>query len=183
MSLQLVCLDPGFASLGYATLVLEERARVTTFGVIHTEKSAKKRQILEVDDGLRRARELAAFLRRLVASGRTVALCAESLSISVGWSNGVAAKMGIIWGVIASLSEATGIPVIQGSPQDVKKAVCRVKTATKEEVQEAVVRLYPEVEAMRLALPRGQWEHSHDAVAMGHLALSSDVIKMARLAR
>ena len=91
--------------------------------------------------------------------------------------------MGIIWGVIASLSEATWIPVIQGSPQDVKKAVCRVKTATKEEVQEAVVRLYPEVGEMRLALPRGQWEHSHDAVAMGHLALSSDVVKMARLSR
>ena len=156
--------------------------RVTMFGVMHTEKSAKKRQILEVDDGLRRARELAEFLRRLVASGRTVAICAESLSISVGWSNGVAAKMGIIWGVIASLSEATGIPVIQGSPQDVKKAVCRVKTATKEEVQEAVVRLYPEVVGMRSG-PKGAWEHAHDAVAMGHLALSSDVVKMARLSR
>jgi Holliday junction resolvasome RuvABC endonuclease subunit len=175
-------LDPGFASLGYATLVLEERARVVEFGVMHTEKSAKKKQLLEVDDGLRRAMELAAWLRRIVASGRTVAICAESLSISVGWSNGVAAKMGMVWGVIASLAEATGIPVLQGSPQDVKKAVCRVKTATKGEVQEAVLRLYPEIEPLRAHIPRGAWEHCHDAVAAGHLALSSNVVRMARLA-
>lgn len=185
MSLQLLCLDPGFASLGYATLVFDPHrpARVAAFGVIQTSKSDKKHKVFEADDSFRRTMDLAKALRSLCSQGvRTVGICAEALSLSPGWTINVCAKMGMAWGVIASLSEATDIPLLQAGPTAVKKAVCGVKTATKEEVQEAVVRLYPEVFAKRLTVAPGLWEHCHDAVAVGHCMLSSDVVKMARLA-
>jgi crossover junction endodeoxyribonuclease RuvC len=180
--MQLLCIDPGFASFGYATLVFEHRSsvRVGEFGVVRTAKASKKQHVLSVEDNLRRAHEIAAKARWLVTRGHTVGICAEAMSFPR--SSSVAAKMAMAWGILASLSEATAIPILQASPQEVKKAVCGVKTATKDEVIAAVQRLYPETAAMCAELPRGVWEHPHDAVAVGHLMLTSDTVRMARLA-
>ncbi len=179
--MQLLCIDPGFASFGYATLLFADRSpvRVGEFGVIRTAKSAKKHHVLSVEDNLRRAHEIAAKLRWLATRGRTVGICAEAMSFPR--SSSVAAKMAMAWGILASLSEATAIPILQASPQEVKKSVCGVKTATKEEVISAVQRLYPETVAKSEGLPQGIWEHCYDAVAVGHLMLTSDTVRMARL--
>jgi Holliday junction resolvasome RuvABC endonuclease subunit len=176
----LLGLDPGFASLGYALLAIERQPRVIAFGAFQTVATAKKHKVLAVEDNVWRATKIAAMLRYLATcSPRTVALCCEAMSFPRNAS--VAAKMAMTWGCIASLSEAASIPILQASPQRVKEGVCGVKTATKEEVQRACLRLYPEIGTMRESTVPSAWEHPHDALACAHLMLESDVVKMIRL--
>jgi Holliday junction resolvasome RuvABC endonuclease subunit len=185
VTLSLLGLDPGFANLGFAVVEFGPSAggwgisrwRVVRFGVLRTEASSKKRKVLAVEDNVRRALEIARCLRSLATCcPRTVAICAESMSFPR--SSSVAAKVAMSWGAIASLSEAANIPILQASPQQVKHAVCGVKSATKEEVQAAVLAMYPEIEALRAGIAKGLWEHPHDALAVAHLCLQSDVVRL-----
>jgi len=199
--LALVCLDPGFASIGYARIVIPPLGPpfVEAFGVFHTVKSDKKQKVLATEDNVKRAMMIARFLRQLATSGtgRTIAICAEAMSFPR--SSSVAAKMALTWGSIASLSEASSIPILQTSPQNVKRTLCGVASATKEEVQEALEKLYPEtirksremVDAgmtkagktkKKAAIKKTDFEHCFDALAVGHVMLESDVVKMTRRA-
>lgn len=169
--------DPGFASIGYAAIGPISHPRVLEFGVFETQKSNKKKNVLSVDDNLRRLFEISRFLRQLLARNpNCVAFCAEAMSFPRSAS--VAAKMAFTWGALGSLSEATRIPILQASPQEIKKTICGVKTATKEEIQRDVVKLYPEVEQIRAPIPEGKWEHCHDALAVAHMMLDSDLVKI-----
>ena len=179
--LSIIALDPGFATIGFAVLGLVPRPRVTAFGIFRTDKTAKKQNVLAVEDNMRRAIEIARFLRQVVANApKTVAICAEAMSFPRSAS--VAAKVALTWGVLASISEDHGIPILQASPQQVKAAVCGAKTASKTDVQDAVAGFYPEIVDLRARIPRGAWEHPHDALAVAHLMLESQVVKMLRLA-
>lgn len=177
MTFSLLGLDPGFASLGYAVVDLLPTPHVVSFGVFETAKSSKKQHVLSTEDNVRRSILISRALRGWATfAPRCVGICAEAMSFPR--SSSVAAKMALTWGAIASLSEAANIPILQASPQQVKVSACGVKTATKDEVQAAVLRLYPEIAAMRAGIVRGQWEHPHDALAVAHLMLQSDVVKM-----
>jgi Holliday junction resolvasome RuvABC endonuclease subunit len=182
--LALVCLDPGFASIGYARLVIPSDARpsVEMFGVFHTVKSDKKQKVLATEDNVSRAMKIAKFLRQLTTTGngRVIGFCAEAMSFPRSAS--VAAKMAMTWGALASLSEAASIPILQTSPQAVKRALCGMASATKEEVQAAVEKLYPETLVQKRAIKKGDLEHCFDALAVGHVMLDSDVVKMTRRA-
>ncbi len=63
---------------------------------------------------------------------------------------------------------------------EVKEALTGDRSATKEQVQEAVVRHYPAVLELRRGIPKGQWEHPHDALAAGHFLLGTDAVRRAR---
>lgn len=185
--MHLIGLDPGFASIGYAILKLPPlrvtgtKPFVVSFGVMNTEKSEKKQKVLSVEDNVRRAIEIARFFRALLASApNTLAFAAEAMSFPRSASP--AAKMAMCWGALASLSDATNTPILQASPQHVKREVTGYKTATKEEVQTAMVRAYPEIVALRVHINEGRWEHCHDALAVAHVMLESDVVRMARRA-
>jgi len=143
--IHLIGLDPGFASIGYAVLRLDHdpirnsRPQCVAFGVLVTEASAKKHKVLSVEDNVRRTIEIARTLRGLLASAPgTLALCAEAMSFPRSAS--VAAKMAMCWGVIASLSDATNTPILQATPVHIKRETTGSKTATKEEVQAAMLR-------------------------------------------
>lgn len=179
---QLVCVDPGFASIGYAKILLipTREPLCTAFGVFHTVKSEKKHKVLSTEDNVKRTIEIAKFFRNLCTTGegRTLAICAEAMSFPR--SSSVAAKMALAWGVICSFSEAAAVPILQASPQHVKRHVCGITSATKEEVETMVKRLYPESIAMSVKIKKGDLEHCFDALAVGHTMLQSDVVKMVR---
>jgi Holliday junction resolvasome RuvABC endonuclease subunit len=182
--IKIVCLDPGFSSIGYARMIIPPRgsAWVEMFGVFHTFKSDKKQKVLATEDNAKRTIEIATFLRKLATGGegRAIAIATEAMSWPRNAS--VSAKVGLGWGAICSLSEASGLPLMQTSPKDLKRALCGTGSATKEEVQEAVEKLYPETKTMRREIKASDWEHCFDAVAVGHVALGSDVVKMTRRA-
>lgn len=178
MGAVVIGIDPGFAALGVAVVrLLPDGEEVLALELIRTEKEKAKRKVLAADDNVRRAREAARELMTLWEQHDVVAIAAESMSFTRHAS--VSQKMGMTWGVIASLAEVYELPIVQASPQRVKDAVCGSKTASKEDVEAALKARYPEA-APLFAGPNGQREHVWDALAAVVAALESDVVRMAR---
>lgn len=178
----LLGIDPGFAALGWTLVELqlddEAPPLLVAAGVLRTKKSAKKRGTLASDDNLRRARELYAGLSALERTWRPAVVCAESMSFPR--NAGAAAKLSIAWGVLAALTEARGLPLVQCSPQQLKKAVSGRADASKEDVLSALARLYPTLLLKLADTPRSLWEHPVDALGAVHTALNSEVVRTLR---
>jgi crossover junction endodeoxyribonuclease RuvC len=181
-------IDPGFASIGYSVVdVLEDRLAVISMGVIRTEKSSKKTGIRASDDNLNRAKEISRELATLIDHHHITVICAETMSYPRNAS--AAAKMAMCWGVLATLADRYNLPITQASPQEIKKAVCGKKDASKEEVQEAVRTMFP-VTAEGVTkqgcpyilreVPRSLWEHPFDALAAVVACRESEVLLLAR---
>lgn len=177
-------IDPGFASVGYALIdLLPEGEVLVRVGVLTTKKSLAKHAVYASDDNFNRSREIYRGLADLVnARERVMTICVESMSFPRNAS--AAAKVAMSWGILASFSESLSIPLVQISPQEVKKHVCNDRKASKKEVFDAVCLRYkdfkPMCEAMKI--PAGQLEHPTDALATVIAALDSDVLKLARAA-
>lgn len=169
-------IDSGFASCGLAAVELQPGGeKLLRTWVTRTEKSDKKLGVRSADDTARRAREIAAEIEVALTTYKPCAIAVESPS----WPRnaGVAAKMGVAFGVVFALAEWRGIPLVMASPQEVKKAMCGAKNASKDEIVLAVERRFPEVEWPRL---RSTWEHAADAIAVVVACLPSDALRMAR---
>lgn len=168
-------IDPGFAKCGIAIVeLMPDAERVISLFVACTSKSDKKRKVRASEDNVRRAAELFGMINFPIG-GDTIAICAEAQS----WPRnaGAIAKIGIAWGVVAGIAARHGLPVLQATPKELKRAVCGRGTASKKEVQAALVERYGE-----LPLPpqRGLHEHACDALAAVVACLDADVIKLAR---
>lgn len=171
----LLGLDPGFAALGVARLdLVGDGEHVEALAVIRTTPSTRKAAVLATEDNVRRILELAAALEQWVTSD-TLALCVEAQS----WprSASASAKVGMGWGVIGALAERHGLPVLQASPAESKRAVAGSPTASKADVQAALVARYG---ALPLPKARTHQEHACDALAAAVAVLSHPVVLVAR---
>jgi Holliday junction resolvasome RuvABC endonuclease subunit len=189
----LLGIDPGFSNFGYAALCIapppSEAKRVISFGVFETEKAKKKQHVLATEDNLKRAREIADFLDSWIDAhgndrNQVIAICAESMS----WPRnaGVTAKMGITWGVVATVARAKRVPIFQASPQEIKKRTAGFKSATKEEIQAAIGNI-PAVHGLGYCvreilanMPKGAREHPSDALACALVCSEAEAIQVAR---
>jgi Holliday junction resolvasome RuvABC endonuclease subunit len=179
--------DPGFASFGMAVVRLfPERERVLSVQVVRTKKSPKKRNVKVADDNFCRARAIASMVRETVKRWKPLAIAGETMSFPRNAS--AAAKVAMTWGILADLTEDLQLPMATATPQEIKKVVCDIKTATKEDVRRALEARYPrqfdafkaEFPAKKPPQPNGQWEHGFDAVGAVVACLDTDVIRMAR---
>jgi len=177
-------LDPGFANIGWAQVLLTENAEIPfRMGVFRTEKSVKKLNVFASEDNVRRAREIYVFVRDLAVNGEggpVSAICAETMSFPR--SSSVAAKMSLCWGVIAALSEHYNIPIVQSSPQQLKKNVAGSKSSDKEDVQAALEVRYGKRLLNKVCrdVPSSMLEHPYDALGAVVATLDSELIRMAR---
>lgn len=169
-------IDGGFASLGLALVELHPTAEVLRDAwVVRTEKSAAKLGVRSADDTARRAREIAHHVGLAIVTHQPVAIAVESPS----WPRnaGVAAKMGVAFGVLFALAERHQLPLVMASPQAVKQALCGSKTASKDEVIAEVERRFPNI---TWPSQTKSWEHAADAVGVVVACLDSDALRMAR---
>lgn len=173
----LLGLDPGFASFGYAILRTDPLEMVA-MGVIRTKKSTDKKRVLAVEDNVARAREIHCGLAHLLNRPDLAAVCAESFSPPR--SSSVASKVALAWGVLVSMLEHRGLPLLQTTPQRVKKAVCGVPTASKEDVEKAVRMAVPVPEELLAGIPGGLYEHVFDAAAVALACVESDMVRALR---
>ena len=185
MTVKLLGIDPGLASLGWAVIELTRNTdRLIDLGVIITEKSHKKLEVLVSADNLRRGREQFSALKGVLTKHHKIGLIAtESLS----WPRNAAAigKVGISWGVLCSHAEQWRIPMVQISPQALKKAICGIGNAPKDEVMEEISKRegYETFKAQIMAIPRkANREHPSDATAAAVACLESgsEVVRMFR---
>ena len=172
--------DPGFASCGIVRVVirgsLERPGDVELMKTLRTQPSAKKLKRLVSDDNLRRVRELSRTLSNHVAWSQVV--CCESFSPPRNASSG--AKVAFVWGALVALCEAHGRPLLQATPQAIKKALTGRRDAAKRQLQEALDLHYGEanvLDAMHQT-PPGQYEHPYDALAAVHTCLDSEEVRL-----
>lgn len=172
--------DPGFASFGVAVVRLDRALeQVVAVQVLRTQKSSKKQNVKAADDNFHRAQEIASNLHTLVKLWQPMAIAAEAMSFPRNAS--AAAKVAMAWGLLVDLSVVYSLPMVQATPQEIKKILCRDKSATKEQVQEALQTRYPDQFAtFTKEVPGGQWEHGFDAVGAVVACLGTDVLRMAR---
>ena len=170
--------DPGFASLGVCEVFLYPQDECPgKCAVIRTEKSAKKRGVRASDDNLRRIVEISRELRPWFQSG-LIAVCAEAQS----WPRNSmsCAKVGMAWGVVGTLADEFGVPILQATPQEIKKCLTGKKSATKKEVQAAVVGRWAHWPAIQWPKQTTLHEHAADAYAAVISCLDHQTIQMAR---
>ncbi len=186
--------DPGFASCGFAVVQLfPAYETVLEMGVIRTSKSDKKTKTFAADDNLRRCREVAKEVERLLMQGTIEtlpsgashhywsrrAVCAEAMSFPRSAS--VAAKMAMTWGVLVANVERAKLPLLQATPQEMKVKLTGRKDASKEDVEAALKKKYGKAIARHVkGIPPSLHEHAYDALASIVTCLDSEVIRMVR---
>jgi len=130
--------DPSFTAWGWA--ILDGRGNIIKSGCIKTAPETKKRRIRVSDDRTRRTEDITKYLLTLIRSYNVTYLLSEAPH---GSQNASAAVMiGIVIGVLVGISETLNIPIEWYSEQDSKKCLLGKKSATKDDVIEAIDRLY-----------------------------------------
>lgn len=168
-------LDPGFASVGWAVVDLFESPQIHALGVLRTKQSNRKQAVLAAADNFRRARELGQALGNLVLEQRIDVVAAEAMSFPR--SSSVAAKMAMCWGVLARICEEFDLPLVQASPQQIKRALTGNASASKDDVQASLAIRFPNAIGLVGGLPKGLHEHAFDAAGAAVACLTSDVIR------
>ena len=162
--------DPSFTAWGYA--VLDEKGIIEA-GCIKTAPEQKKRRIRASDDRTRRASEIVQNLLKLIKDYDIKYILSEAPH---GSQNANAAIMiGMVAGITTAIAECLEIPIEYYSEQDAKKAVLGKKAATKEDMIEAIDKLY-EVDWRKIKYID---EAVADALAIHYVAsLQSSTLKM-----
>lgn len=145
-----------------------------------TEKTNKKHKVLSADDNHRCSTELAREVEYAIKTYKPVLICAEAQQ---GSKNSHAAQLqGMAWGVVSAVAALLEVPVLQATPGAVKKAVCGRKDASKEDIEHAVIKRFPETEEMvgTEVSPNSLAEHVFDAIAVGITCLSSTEVQSIR---
>jgi Holliday junction resolvasome RuvABC endonuclease subunit len=191
MSDVLFGIDPGFQNLGWCRVTLTPadpwnvlKGRVDGIGVVRTEKSNAKRCVMAADDNVRRAREIYTELKKaLTEPSRVRVICAESMSFPR--NAGAAAKVAMTWGVLTALSQEFSLPIVQVSPQEVRRSLfgfSKSKGVSKKEVEENVLTRFPDVPARLadLGIACGLHEHVYDSLAAVIACSQSEVVRAIR---
>ena len=130
--------DPSITAWGYA--VLDAQSNVLTAGCIKTEPQYKKRRIRKGDDTVRRVSEINQRLLKVIRHYKVSYILTE---LPHGSQNASAAVMiGIVTGVVQTLSDALELGVEWYSEMDAKKCLLGKNSATKREVLNAIVEKY-----------------------------------------
>jgi crossover junction endodeoxyribonuclease RuvC len=168
--------DPSLCNVGLAAVRLfPDREEVVATAVVRTEPSAKKRKVAVSADDERRVSEITAGLDRAITEHRPHALVMEAPAGSKGAR--AARSLGLVVGAVVAVAWVRGIPLVQVTPLDVKRATTGRKTADKDDVIAAVERRYPGVVWPE---PWGVVEHAADAIGAVMAALPTETLRMAR---
>ena len=129
--------DPSLTAWGWVVL---QGNLVLAHGCIKTEPQAKKRKIREGDDRSRRVVEIIASLYKVIKTHDVAYIVSE---MPHGSQNAKAAVMiGIVVGVMETISFYSKIPLEWHSEDDAKIALLGRRSATKKQIKDAVDQLY-----------------------------------------
>jgi Holliday junction resolvasome RuvABC endonuclease subunit len=130
--------DPSFTAWGW--VVITNQGEILDFGCIKTAPEQKKRRIRKSDDTGRRTSEIIQKLLEVIKEYNVSFLLSESPH---GSQNASAAVMiGVVTGIVYTLSECLNIPLETYSEGDSKKCLLGKLSATKNETIQAISKLY-----------------------------------------
>lgn len=189
-------LDPGLSATGWAWLVVDRDAspRLHSAGAILTRPAAKKARLHSVDDTAERIRHLAHQVHDMVAIRQAESAVVVAVeAYSTPRFADAAVKLGFAWGAVIATLRHLRVPVVQLTPQEVKKAIGmrppprsskdrtdRQKEADREARKQLVgwrlEELMPGSRETLVALAAGEVEHATDAAAVAYAAMKTDVV-------
>ena len=164
----LVVAEPDHSPAGY---------HLINWACFHTSnEGAKKHGLYVAVDDIQECKRIYRGVIDVINDVKATALVAETPS---GGAKGARAAraMGIVTGVVAAISEQAGIPSVWVQPHQSKMQVGGKKNASKEEMEEAVFKIWPDFKWPKL---EKELEHVCDAAAALVVAKSSDVYKYLR---
>jgi len=163
--------DPSFTAWGWA--VLNEKSEVLDYGCIKTSPDYKRCRIRKGDDKVRRTSQIINTLLDVIKKWNVDYMLAE---LPHGSQNASAAVMiGIVTGVVQTLSDVLNIGVEWYSEADAKKFIFGRKDVSKEEIQKFVTSFYK----INLSGTKYIDEAVSDALAIHYVALKeSPVLKL-----
>jgi len=163
--------DPSITAWGWA--VVDTSSTVLAAGCIKTTPEYKKRRIRKGDDTVRRVSEINQTLLRVIKHYKVSYLLTE---LPHGSQNASAAVMiGIVTGIVQTLSDTLEIGVEWYAEMDAKKCVLGKNSATKQEMITAVDKLYD----VPWKETKYKDEAIADALAIYHTALKqSNVLQL-----
>lgn len=176
-------LDTGFSNIGWTVGRMRPGSSmcfdIVDMGHIETKKTSRKKNVRQADDIVERGRKIAQHLEGIFEKHQPKVVCAESIS----WvrSSPTMCKIGICFGVLATLSAVRDLPFLQATPNEIKMAVSGKKSASKEAVQDLLDTMFGQVPAMFLGnLPKSKREHPYDSLGAIVACWESDPMRMAR---
>ena len=130
--------DPSITAWGYAVLDAQDNILVT--GCIKTKPLYKKRRTRKGDDTVRRVSEINQRLLKVIKHYKVSYILTE---LPHGSQNASAAVMiGIVTGIVQTLSDALEIGTEWYDQADAKKCLLGKNSATKREVIDAIDKIY-----------------------------------------
>lgn len=135
--MKIIGIDPGFAKLGWVDIDFDgDNFDFIRGGVITTKASEKKRKILVGDDNMRRLDEIAKAFLDVIPFSEADVIASEAQSWPRNSSSCI--KIAMFWGALGLICQIYKIPLLQVTPQSLKKGMTGRRAASKEEVLEAV---------------------------------------------
>jgi len=168
-------IDGGLAAFGVAVVEPVER-KVLRAEVWRTAPDKSKRNIRKADDVSDRSREIARRLLELV-SPDVVALCVEATALPFRRAQlSVVSNLGRIRGLVDCVAALHSLPIIEETPQRLKKMLTGKADSSKEEMIRAIEARFPGVEKL-WPTQKTLVEHAADAVAAAYAGLESDIVR------
>jgi len=159
-------LDPGFANIGYCVVYVEDATlqfKPMAMGVIRTSDKNLTGSVSEKN--MIRVNEITKTLNNLITTWQPISIVCEAMSYPRNAST--AGKMSLCWGAIGALSTIHNIDLVQVSPQNIKKCVAGIKTASKDDIINSINKIMDqsEIEALlkKTNVPSSLREHAYDA--------------------
>lgn len=181
--LWLVGIDGGLANFGIsrAEVLPDGKLRFHGSDVWTSKPASKARRLRKADDEAERIAALTSYVHAVLVELRPVAVCIESKALPFGrCRSSVVSALGRVRGVVDALCHIAGIPVLEETPQRLKIATAGTASASKADVQTALVAMQPELSAM---LPVSGRDHAADSCAAIVACRSADVVLAALRAR
>lgn len=160
----ILALDVGFSHTGWCVF---HNGKPVDCGCIHTEKNElglPASRFKVSDDNVYRARKLASGLADVIEKHKPSAVIGE-LPTGGSKSANAATQMAMAIAIVATLTHLLGVKTAWSSPAAGKKALTGLRGAEKDQMMDAVRKLYPEFEWPKT---KKQFEHIADAVASYH---------------
>jgi Holliday junction resolvasome RuvABC endonuclease subunit len=172
-SLRVLGLDPGFASVGWAVLSVEDGLPDCIAAGVY--RSGRDASLAKNVDTLNRIQRLADFLTDTCAYFEPHVIGCESMS----WTRFANADRSVafFWGALGSCTQC---PIVQTTPSDLKLLIAGKKSASKEDVTlHACAKVTNLDQALNGIRAKTQRNHASDAAAAALAALSSPIGKLA----
>lgn len=174
---KVIGVDLGFRSTGLVAATptrAQPGYKIDEVLCVKTEKANKKLGLFVAHDDVTQCQALFRDVMAFFAKHDPVAAVAE---LPTAGAKGARANrgMGIATGMIGAVAESIGIPFVWVMPVDSKKLLCGKKNASKDEMMDTIIGMFPDVGWPKA---KNRLEHVADAAAALLVGRTSNIYKM-----